>query len=123
MITLLTFLAAVTLLVAVAVYLIREVIKYEKQYNIFMNNTNDKKLSHDNSITDDGITTILEITLSDGDRFSTCFSILLTMLADKSIQKIVDDYYVGTDYTFTLSNYQREITRKIVKVEILEIKK
>ena len=40
------------------------------------------------------------------------------MLKDKSIQQIVDGYYVGTDYV-----YHNEISRPIEKVEILEIKK
>jgi hypothetical protein len=40
------------------------------------------------------------------------------MLVDRSIQEIVDDYYVGSDYVF-----HNEVSRKIVKVEILEIKK
>jgi hypothetical protein len=64
------------------------------------------------------ITVTLNITIEDGDRFTTGFNVLLVMLVDKSIQQIVDDYYVGSDYTF-----HNEISRKIVKVEILEIKK
>lgn len=70
-------------------------------------------------MTNDYITTTLEITLDDiGDRFTTDFNILLVLLVDKSIQQIVNDYYVGTDYYF-----HHSISRKIVKVKILEIKK
>lgn len=64
------------------------------------------------------ITVTLNVTIEDGDRFTTGFNVLLAMLVDRSIQQIVDDYYVGSDYVF-----HNEISRKIVKVEILEIKK
>jgi hypothetical protein len=64
------------------------------------------------------ITVTLNVTIEDGDRFTTGFNVLLAMLIDRSIQQIVDDYYVGSDYVF-----HNEISRKIVKVEILEIKK
>ena len=69
-------------------------------------------------MTNEYITTTLIIYLEGGDQFTTGFNVLLAMLADKSIQEIVDDYYVGTDYYF-----HHSISRKIVKVEILEIKK
>lgn len=69
-------------------------------------------------MTNDYITTTLIIYLEGGDQFTTGFNVLLEMLKDKSIQQIVDDYYVGTDYV-----YRNETSRKIVKVEILEIKK
>jgi hypothetical protein len=64
------------------------------------------------------ITTTLNITIEGGDRFTTGFNVLLVMLIDRSIQEIVDSYYVGSDYVF-----HNEVSRKIVKVEILEIKK
>ena len=69
-------------------------------------------------MTNEYITTTLIIYLEGGDQFTTGFNVLLEMLKDKSIQQIVDDYYVGTDYYF-----HHSISRKIVKVEILEIKK
>ena len=64
------------------------------------------------------ITTTLNITIEGGDRVTTGFNVLLVMLIDRSIQEIVDSYYVGSDYVF-----HNEVSRKIVKVEILEIKK
>ena len=69
-------------------------------------------------MTNEYITATLNITIEDGDRFTTGFNVLLAMLIDRSIQQIVDDYYVGSDYVF-----HNEISRKITKVEILEIKK
>ena len=69
-------------------------------------------------MTSEYITATLNITIEGGDRFTTGFNVLLVMLIDRSIQEIVDDYYVGSIYTF-----HNEISRKIVKVEILEIKK
>lgn len=69
-------------------------------------------------MTNDYITTTLRISIEGGDHFTTGFNVLLAMLANRSIQQIVDDYYVGTNYT-----YSNETSRKIVKVEILEIKK
>ena len=69
-------------------------------------------------MTNDYITTTLRISIEGGDHFTTGFNVLLALLADKSIQQIADDYYVGTDYVF-----HNETTRKIVQVEILEIKK
>ena len=38
------------------------------------------------------------------------------MLLNKSIQQFVDDYYVGSKYTFS-----NETTRKIVKVDVIAI--
>ena len=69
-------------------------------------------------MTRDCITATLKITLECGDHFNTGFNILLSMLVDKSIQQFVDDYYVGSIYTF-----QDEVPRKIKKVEILAITK
>jgi hypothetical protein len=62
------------------------------------------------------ITTLLEVTVENGDRFTTGFNIMPAMLIDKSIQKLVDDYYVGSSY-----GYNNETTLKIVKVEVLSI--
>ena len=69
-------------------------------------------------MTNEYITATLNISIEDGDRFTTGFNVLLVMLQDRSIQEIVDSYYVGSDYVF-----HNEISRKIMKVEILEIKK
>jgi len=69
-------------------------------------------------MTSEYITATLNVTIEGGDRFTTGFNVLLVMLMHKSIQEIVDDYYVGSDYVF-----QDETSRKIVKVEVLEIKK
>jgi hypothetical protein len=69
-------------------------------------------------MTSEYITATLNVTIEGGDRFTTGFNVLLVMLMHKSIQEIVDDYYVGSDYVF-----QDETSRKITKVEILEIKK
>jgi hypothetical protein len=69
-------------------------------------------------MTRDCITAKLKIILECGDHFNTDFNILLSMLANKSIQQFVDDYYVGSIYTF-----QNEMSRKIKKVEILAIAK
>jgi hypothetical protein len=69
-------------------------------------------------MTSEYITATLNVTIEGGDRFTTGFNVLLVMLMHKSIQEIVDDYYVGSDYVF-----HNEVSRKIVKVEILEIKK
>jgi hypothetical protein len=69
-------------------------------------------------MTNEYITTTLNITIEGGDRVTTGFNVLLVMLIDRSIQEIVDSYYVGSDYIF-----HNEVSRKIVKVEILEIKK
>ena len=69
-------------------------------------------------MTNDCINTTLKITIKGGDSFTTGFKVTLYMLKDKSIQQIVDGYYVGTDYV-----YHNEISRPIEKVEILEIKK
>jgi hypothetical protein len=69
-------------------------------------------------MTNEYITTTLNITIEGGDRVTTGFNVLLVMLIDRSIQEIVDSYYVGSDYVF-----HNEVSRKIVKVEILEIKK
>ncbi len=69
-------------------------------------------------MTQDYITTNLEITLESGERFTTGFNILLSLLKNKSIQEFVDDYYVGTDYYI-----HHSISRKIKNVEILELKK
>jgi hypothetical protein len=69
-------------------------------------------------MTNEYITATLNVTIEGGDRFTTGFNVLLVMLKDKSIQEIVDSYYVGSDYVF-----QDETSRKITKVEILEIKK
>ena len=64
----------------------------------------------------DCITVTLNVYLEDGDRFTTGFNIIPLMLLNKSIQKFVDDYYVGSSYTFS-----NETTRKIVKVEVVAI--
>ena len=77
-----------------------------------------KELWYTEAMTNDYITTTLRIYIEDGDHFTTGFNVLLAMLVDKSIQQFVDDYYVGTDYVC-----HNETSRKIVKVEILEIKK
>jgi len=69
-------------------------------------------------MTSEYITATLNITIEGGDRFTTGFNVLLVMLIDRSIQEIVDDYYVGSDYVF-----HNEVSRKIAKVEILEIEK
>jgi hypothetical protein len=69
-------------------------------------------------MTNEYITTTLNITIEGGDRVTTGFNVLLVMLIDRSIQEIVDSYYVGSDYVF-----HNEVSRKITKVEILEIKK
>ena len=70
------------------------------------------------TLNDKYITATLNVTIEGGDRFTTGFNVLLVMLIDKSIQEIVDSYYVGSDYVF-----HNEVSRKIVKAEILEIKK
>ena len=67
-------------------------------------------------MTKDYFTVTLNVHLEGGDRFTTGFNILLSMLLNKSIQQFVDDYYVGSSYTFS-----NETTRKIVKVEVLAI--
>lgn len=69
-------------------------------------------------MTNDYINTTLRISIKGNDCFITGFKVSLEMLKDKSIQQIVDGYYVGTDYV-----YHNEISRPIEKVEILEIKK
>ena len=69
-------------------------------------------------MTNDYINTTLRISIKGNEGFITGFKVSLAMLKDKSIQQIVDAYYVGTDYV-----YHNEISRPIEKVEILEIKK
>ena len=69
-------------------------------------------------MTNDYIRVTLRISIKGNDSFTTGFKVTLAMLKDKSIQQIVDSYYVGTDYV-----YHNEISRPIEKVEILEIKK
>lgn len=67
-------------------------------------------------MTKDYFTVTLNVHLEGGDRFTTGFNILPLMLLNKSIQQFVDDYYVGSSYTFS-----NETTRKIVKVEVIAI--
>lgn len=67
-------------------------------------------------MTKDYITVTLNVHLEGGDRFTTGFNILPSMLLNKSIQQFVDDYYVGSSYT-----YSDETTRKIVMVDVVTI--
>ena len=62
----------------------------------------------------DYIKTFLKVTLDDGDTFTTGFNITHDLLKDKSMQKVVDDYYVGSVYV-----YSNEASRIIKKVDIL----
>ena len=62
----------------------------------------------------DYIKTFLKVTLADGDTFTTSFNITHKLLKDKSMQKVVDDYYVGSVYV-----YSNETSRIIKKVDIL----
>ena len=67
-------------------------------------------------MTKDYITVTLNVHLEGGDRFTTGFHIMPLMLLNKSIQQFVDDYYVGSSYT-----YSDETTRKIVMVDVVAI--
>lgn len=67
-------------------------------------------------MTKDYITVTLNVHLEGGDRLTTGFHIMPLMLLNKSIQQFVDDYYVGSSYT-----YSDETTRKIVMVDVVAI--
>lgn len=67
-------------------------------------------------MTKDYITVTLNVHLEGGDCFTTGFNIMTSMLLNKSIQQFVDDYYVGSSYT-----YSDETTRKIVMVDVVAI--
>ena len=62
----------------------------------------------------DYIKTFLKVTLDDGDTFTTGFNITHDLLKERSMQQIVDDYYVRNVYVCA-----NETSRIIRKVDIL----
>jgi hypothetical protein len=62
----------------------------------------------------DYIKTFLKVTLDDGDTFTTSFNITHKLLKERSMQQIVDSYYVRNVYVCA-----NETSRIIRKVDIL----
>ena len=66
-------------------------------------------------MTEDHIRTTLKLHLDDGNAFTTRFDISTKFLKERSIQQIVDEYYVRRIYT-----QFNEISRIITKVDVLD---